>query len=157
RRGPLQRPRASVSLVTRAHRGRHHQDAGAHRRGTFRMTATKTTLPARYYTDPTVFVRERERFHADMWVNVAREEDVAKPGDFVVRDVAGESVIITRDDSGALQAFYNVCRHRGTRICGEEKGKFTGRIQCPYHAWTYALDGRLVAAPHMDDSPGFRC
>ncbi len=121
------------------------------------MTDTKTTLPARYYTDSAVFARERERFHAEMWVTVAREEDIAKPGDFVVREVAGESVIVTRDESGALQAFYNVCRHRGTRICAEEKGKFTGRIQCPYHAWTYALDGRLVAAPHMDDTPDFRC
>ena len=121
------------------------------------MTATKTTLPARYYTDPAVFARERERFFAEMWVAAAREEDIAKPGDFVVREVAGESVIVTRDESGALQAFYNVCRHRGTRICADEKGKFTGRIQCPYHAWTYALDGRLVAAPHMDDAMGFRC
>ena len=95
------------------------------------MTDTKTTLPARYYTDSAIFARERERFHADMWVTVAREEDIAKPGDFVVREVAGESVIVTRDESGALQAFYNVCRHRGTRICADEKGKFTGRIQCP--------------------------
>ena len=66
-------------------------------------------------------------------------------------------MIVTRDESGALQAFYNVCRHRGTRICAEEKGQFAGSIQCPYHAWTYALDGRLVAAPHMDDTPDFRC
>ena len=88
------------------------------------MTDTKTTLPARYYTDSAVFSRERERFHAEMWVAVAREEDIARPGDFVVREVAGESVIVTRDESGHLQAFYNVCRHRGTRICAEEKGTF---------------------------------
>src|SRR5216117_1225796 len=121
------------------------------------MSDTKTTLPARYYTDRGIFTRERDRFFSEMWVTVARDEDLAAAGDFVVREVAGESLIVTRDESGRLQAFYNVCRHRGTRICGEAKGRFSGRIQCPYHAWTYGLDGRLVAAPHMDDSPGFRC
>ena len=55
-----------------------------------------------------------------------------------------------------MQAFYNVCRHRGTRLCTEAAGRFAGSIQCPYHAWTYALDGRLVGAPHMDEVPHFR-
>lgn len=120
-------------------------------------TAPRTTLPAAYYTDPAMFLRERDRFFADMWVAVARTEDIAAPGDFVVREVAGESIVVTRDSGGALRAFYNVCRHRGTRLCNEEKGKFAGLIQCSYHAWTYTLDGQLVKAPHMDGTPGFRC
>ena len=101
----------------------------------------RTTLPASYYTDPGVFAREQDRFFSTMWVCVAREEDVAAPGDYVLRDVAGESCILTRDTGGALRAFYNVCRHRGTRLATEPKGRFAGRIQCPYHAWTYDLDG----------------
>ena len=120
-------------------------------------TERRTTLPASYYTDPAVFAREQERFFSTMWVCVAREEDVAAPGDYVLRDVAGESCILTRDTGGALRAFYNVCRHRGTRLATEPKGRFAGRIQCPYHAWTYDLTGQLVAAPHMDGAPGFQC
>ncbi len=120
-------------------------------------TEPRTTLPATYYTDPAVFAREQDRFFSTMWVCVGREEDVAAPGDYVLRDVAGESCIVTRDMSGTLRAFYNVCRHRGTRLATEPKGRFAGRIQCPYHAWTYDLAGQLVAAPHMDGAPGFNC
>ena len=118
-------------------------------------TAAKTTLPAKYYTDEALFAREQERFYGDMWVAIAREQDVAAPGEYVMREVAGESVVVTRDEKGGLRAFYNVCRHRGTRLCSDAQGKFAGRIQCPYHAWTYGLDGQLVAAPHMDGAPDF--
>ena len=74
----------------------------------------------------------------------------------MLRDVAGDSIIVTRDATGRLHAFHNVCRHRGTRLCTEPSGQFAGSIQCPYHAWTYGLDGRLVGAPHMDEVPHFR-
>src|SRR6185295_17604930 len=79
---------------------------------------------------------------------------VAKPGDFFVQDVGEESVIIACDRGGTIRGFYNVCRHRGTRLCEEERGH-SSTIQCPYHAWTYGLDGRLVGAPHMDEVPEF--
>jgi phenylpropionate dioxygenase-like ring-hydroxylating dioxygenase large terminal subunit len=115
----------------------------------------RTTLPARFYVDRDHFLLERERLFGHMWVAVGREEDAGDAGQYVVVEVAGESVIVTRDGDGALRAFYNVCRHRGTRLCTEPKGRLAGRIQCPYHAWTYGLDGRLVAAPHMDGTPGF--
>src|ERR1041385_8487236 len=115
------------------------------------------TLPGRYYTDSAIFRDELERFFCRMWVCVGREEQVANTGEFLVREIADESIIVTRNEGGSVNAFYNVCRHRGTRICAEASGRFTGRIQCPYHAWTYALNGQLVAAPHMDDSPGFTC
>jgi Rieske 2Fe-2S family protein len=120
------------------------------------MSDVRQTLPARYYVDPAHFAREQERFFAGMWVCVARIEDLGTPGDYVVREIAGESVIVTRDAAGTFRGFHNVCRHRGTRLCTEAKGHFTGRIQCPYHAWTYGLDGRLVSAPHMEGTPGFR-
>jgi len=109
------------------------------------------TLPARYYTDAENFTREMERFFFRGWICAGRAEQAANAGDFFLRDVAGESIIVTRDASGALQAFYNVCRHRGTRICDAPTGAFAGRIQCPYHGWTYGLDGRLIGAPNMDE------
>ena len=119
------------------------------------MSGPRLTLPASYYADPVHFARERERFFGQMWVCVGRVEDLATPGDYVLREICGESLIVTRDTGGTFHAFYNVCRHRGTRLCTEAKGRFTDRIQCPYHAWTYGLDGRLLATPHMDGAPGF--
>ena len=73
----------------------------------------------------------------------------------MVRELAGESLILVRDRDGGPRAFYNLCRHRGTRLCTAAEGAFVDRIQCPYHAWTYGLDGRLLAAPHMDEVPHF--
>jgi Rieske 2Fe-2S family protein len=109
------------------------------------------TLPQRYYTDYDVFRAEMDRFFFSRWVCVGRDEQVGKAGDYFLAEVAGESVIVTRDASGALRAHYNVCRHRGTRMCMEQSGVFKdARIRCPYHAWTYGLDGALVVAPHME-------
>ena len=108
------------------------------------------TLEARYYTDPEVFREELERFFFGMWVCAGRSEQIEKAGDYFLAEVASESVIVTLDSAERVRAFYNVCRHRGTQICKEGEGKFAGRIQCPYHAWTYGLDGRLLAAPHME-------
>ena len=74
----------------------------------------------------------------------------------MLREIAGDSIVITRSSDGTLHAFHNVCPHRGTRLCTEAAGQFPGSIQCPYHAWTYGLDGRLVGAPHMEEVPHFR-
>jgi Rieske 2Fe-2S family protein len=112
------------------------------------------TLPARYYTDPQLFRDELERFFCDTWICAGRCGQLANSGDYFLREIGEESIIITRDDDGKPRAFYNVCRHRGTRICAVAEGKFAGRIQCPYHGWTYGLDGSLLGAPHMDR--GFR-
>ncbi len=114
------------------------------------------TLPARYYVDPDHFLAERERFFARMWACVGREDEVAHSGDAIVREVAGESLILVRGDDGEIRAFYNVCRHRGTRLLESPEGCVGKRIQCPYHAWTYDLHGNLVAAPHMDEGPRFQ-
>ena len=112
----------------------------------------QNTLPANYYTDPENFRREMESFFFRMWICAGRSAQIRKAGDFFLREVAGESIIVTREPAGDLQAFYNVCRHRGTRMCREAEGHFAGRIQCPYHGWTYGLDGRLLGAPHMEES-----
>jgi Rieske 2Fe-2S family protein len=121
-----------------------------------RLPAGVLTLPARYYTDPDHFAREMERIHFRMWLGAGRAEELAKPGRYVLRQVASADVILLRDEAGALAAFHNVCRHRGTRLCTEAEGQLPARIQCGYHGWTYRLDGTLAAAPHMDQVDGFR-
>jgi len=110
-----------------------------------------TTLPAKYYTDSEVFREELERFFCRTWVCMGRSDQIPNPGDYFLRELAAESIIVTRDDEGTIQAFFNVCRHRGTRICATAEGHFAGRIQCGYHGWTYGLDGRLIGAPHMHE------
>jgi Rieske 2Fe-2S family protein len=113
------------------------------------------TLPGRYYTSSDLFAAEREHIFDRRWICVGRASDVAEPGDFMLATVAGESIIVLRDRSRALRAFYNVCRHRGTRLCDAPRGRLSETLQCPYHAWTYRLDGRLIGAPHMAETPGF--
>ena len=120
------------------------------------MPTEARTLPARYYTDPAVFRKEMERFFFGMWISAGRADQIPSPGDYFLRDVIGESVIVARGEDLRVRAFYNVCRHRGTKLCTESAGRFPGTIQCPYHSWTYGLDGCLVGAPHMDEVPHFR-
>src|SRR5207237_8471074 len=72
-----------------------------------------------------------------------------KPGAYQVVTIGQESVIVVRNRDGVLQAFLNVCRHRGARLCSEAAGQLKGSIQCRYHAWTYGLDGRLIVAPNV--------
>jgi Rieske 2Fe-2S family protein len=114
------------------------------------------TLEAGYYLSPVVFAQERDAIFSKRWVCVAREEDVPASGAFVVREVAGESLIVVRGDDGRVRAHFNVCRHRGTRLCTESSGAFARTIQCPYHAWTYALDGRLTGVPDEQQLNDFR-
>ncbi len=114
------------------------------------------SLPARYYTSHEHYERELDWFFRRMWVHVGREKDLSRRGDFKVVSPAGESLIIVREDEERVGAFSNVCRHRGTRLCAVDSGTFGSTIQCPYHAWTYALDGTLSAAPGMDRVEGFQ-
>jgi len=113
------------------------------------------TLPGRYYTSPDILAEEQERIFRRRWICVGRDDALAAPGDYVLAEIAGESIIVLRDQSGERRAFYNVCRHRGTRLCEAPRGRLSETIQCPYHAWTYALDGRLIGAPHMNEVEGF--
>ena len=108
-----------------------------------------TTLPRRFYADPDFYRDELERFYFTRWICAGRADQIPNAGDYFTRALADESVIITRDGSGAIHALFNVCRHRGTRICDQSAGHFVDRIQCPYHLWTYDLAGRLLAAHHM--------
>jgi len=113
------------------------------------------TLPARYYTDPEIFRKEVERFYFGRWICGGRASLIPNPGDYFLCEIADESVIVVRGASGEVRAFYNVCRHRGSRMCTELHGSLPGRrITCPYHAWSYGLDGALLGAPHAE-RPGF--
>ncbi|MFC6063028.1 aromatic ring-hydroxylating oxygenase subunit alpha [Streptomyces ochraceiscleroticus] len=111
------------------------------------------TLPGDHYTDPEIFRLEQERIFESMWFCAARSADLDKPGAFKTVDVGRESVLLTRSRDNSVRAFFNVCRHRGAKLCTEESGEVKRAFQCPYHAWTYDLTGKLVAAPNLTKMP----
>lgn len=111
------------------------------------------TLPGSSYTDPAIFAQEQERIFETMWFCVVRASDLAKPGAFRTVDVGRESILVTRARDHSIRAFFNVCRHRGAKLCTEETGEVKRAFQCPYHAWTYDLNGKLVAAPNLTKMP----
>ncbi len=111
--------------------------------------ALLATLTGDYYTSAEVFETEQDQIFEKSWFCAARSGDLANPGQFKTVQVGRESVLVVRGRDGALRAFLNVCRHRGAVLCTEATGEVKRNLQCPYHAWTYALDGKLVAAPNM--------
>ena len=122
------------------------------------MTSTQlpesliSTLPGRFYTDPQVFALEQAKIFEAMWFCAARVTDLPNPGSFRTVPVGTESLIISRSRRG-IRAFFNVCRHRGAKICTANSGEVKRNFQCPYHAWTYDLDGKLIAAPNLTKMP----
>lgn len=112
------------------------------------------TLPAPYYTQDAVFQYEQEKIFAHSWICVAHRSELAEPNDYVTRDIIGESIIVLRDRDGILRAFYNVCPHRGHQLL-QGSGKAKNVITCPYHAWTFKLDGELAFARNCDNVPNF--
>lgn len=115
-------------------------------------------LPPRVFHDGEVFDFEQVGWFARTWLCVGREEDVAAPGTYLLATVAGQGVIVVRDRESRLHAFHNVCRHRGSTLLDPPAEGQTGgvvRIQCPYHAWIYELDGTLKRAPHTDELVDF--
>jgi len=152
--------------------------APAFRKTTETFTAGAKTLAQRYFVSPEIFALEQSKIFSKQWILVGHQSQIPKAGDYFSSEVAGESLIVVRDHSStrepagaerpgraarsvdereasqSIRGFYNVCRHRGTRLREDQTGHASA-IQCPYHAWTYGLDGRLVGAPHMDGVPGF--
>jgi phenylpropionate dioxygenase-like ring-hydroxylating dioxygenase large terminal subunit len=112
------------------------------------------SLPAWTYSDPDFFAAEQERVFAPSWQVVCHESDLPAPGDWHTLDYIGESVIAVRGADGALRAFTNVCRHRGSRLVDGASG-CAKKLVCPYHAWTYDLDGRLAGVPDAASYPAF--
>ncbi|MFJ5997894.1 aromatic ring-hydroxylating dioxygenase subunit alpha [Streptomyces sp. NPDC092370] len=111
------------------------------------------TLPGDHYTDPEIFRLEQEHIFESMWFCAARSSELSKPGAFRTVDVGRESVLLTRSRDNSVRAFFNVCRHRGAKLCTQESGEVKRAFQCPYHAWTYDLNGKLVAAPNLTKMP----
>jgi Rieske 2Fe-2S family protein len=137
----------------------------AFRRTTEVPSVAAKSLPQKYFVSPEIFAEEQKKIFSNEWLLVGHQSQVAQPGDYFVIEVAAppsqqgygvtrESLIVIRDSKFEIRAFYNVCRHRGTRLKEDVCGH-SSTIQCPYHAWTYGLDGRLIGAPHMDEVPGF--
>jgi glycine betaine catabolism A len=113
----------------------------------------RSTLPGRFYTDADIFALEQEKIFERMWFCAVRAADLDKPGAFRTVRLGRESVIVSRSRSGDVRAFLNVCSHRGAQLCTAESGEVKRAFQCPYHAWTYDLDGKLIAAPNLTKMP----
>ncbi len=118
-------------------------------------TGGARTLPRDYYSSPEIFAEEREAIVGTRWLCVGRADRIPRAGDYLLQQAGAANVIVVRDRAGTLRAFHNTCRHRGTRLCEALTGNVGERITCPYHAWTYGLDGRLMGAPSTADLEGF--
>ncbi len=112
------------------------------------------TIPAAWYTDPRIAALENRSVFGGTWQMVARLDQLCEPGRYVTADVAGEPVVVVRDGAGSLRAFFNVCRHHAAAVMTQPEGSCTV-MQCPYHAWTYALDGSLKGMPEWDGVQDF--
>ncbi len=115
-----------------------------------------SSLPGEYFTSLDLFERERDTIFFERWNCLGRASELPEPGSFKLAEVAGEELVLVRDRSSKIRAFYNVCRHRGTRLCEQKSGQLSETLQCPYHAWTYGLDGTLLGAPNMREVEGFK-
>jgi len=132
----------------------HRQATRTVRKAAKKFPVNAKSLPQKYFASPEIFAKEHAEIFAKEWLLVGHQSQIANAGDYIVQSVNGESLIVIRDKRGQIHGFFNTCRHRGSRLIEDACGH-SSTIQCPYHAWTYALDGRLVGAPHMDAVPGF--
>ena len=110
-------------------------------------------LAAKYFTDPGIFARVMEQVFYKSWLLACHSSQVAKPGDYLTLEINDQDIIVTNTQAGGIKAFYNVCQHRGHRLASGSGNKKL--LVCPYHAWSYDLEGRLRAAPHANKVPGF--
>ncbi len=108
------------------------------------------SLERPFYTDPAIFEREMATLLPGQWLFVEHETSLPNKGDYALYDIAGESIIVVRGHDHEIRAFFNVCRHRGSRICLAPKGNVR-TLTCPYHAWVYDLEGALMHAARMAD------
>lgn len=110
----------------------------------------RRTLPGpSYYSDET-YELDKEQVLYRNWIYVGRAERIAEPGSWLRTEIAEESILVVRGRDERIRGFYNVCRHRGSRICDDEHGQVRSHLRCPYHAWGYALDGTLVTTPMIE-------
>ena len=110
-------------------------------------------LPGYVYDSPEVFALEKEKIFLKDWLALARVEEIEQPGDYMTFRVLGEPVVVCRDRDGAINAFANVCAHRGVEVAAGSGN--TSEFSCPYHGWLYDLQGKLIGAPYMKEAEGF--
>ncbi|MCF6389714.1 aromatic ring-hydroxylating dioxygenase subunit alpha [Mycobacterium sp. MBM] len=110
-------------------------------------------IPANIYNDRDIFTLETERLFSRAWMFVAHESEIPQAGDYVVRRVLQDSFIISRDQSGGINAMFNMCLHRGMQVCRAEQGN-ASHFRCPYHGWSYRNDGRIVGLPFHKEAYG---
>ncbi len=118
------------------------------------MNDESVSLPAWIYRDSEFFELEKQRIFRPSWQLLCHTSDIPQPGDFHTFDFLGESLVALRGEDGEIRSFHNVCRHRASRLLDGPKGHCGRRITCPYHAWTYSTDGRLVGVPNRSAYPG---
>jgi choline monooxygenase len=116
--------------------------------------AQASTIPAAWYTDPRVAAHERRTVWSRSWQLAARADQLAHTGDYVTTEIAGEPIVVVRGDDGVLRAFYNVCRHHAAAVMTAPCGR-AQHLRCPYHGWTYGLDGRLKGVTDFVGVQGF--
>ncbi len=112
------------------------------------------TIPASWYVDGRIGDLERQNVFGRNWQPVARVDQLGEPGQYVTTEVAGEPLIVVRGNDQELRAFFNVCRHHAAAVATEEAGN-TSLFRCPYHGWSYGLDGSLKGAPEFEGVCGF--
>ena len=114
------------------------------------ITEETNALPAKYFTEPDVWEMEKEKVFGKYWIYAGHANCIPQPGDYFTRTVGDKQVIVTRGEDDEVRAFYNVCAHRGSKMVDDtpmtDPGNM-GRIRCPYHLWTYDLDGNLSSTP----------
>ena len=110
-------------------------------------------VPGDFYSSPDIYALEKERVFMRDWLCVARAEELENPGDFIALRIMEEPLVVTRDKRGGLNAFANVCKHRGVEVAAGTGN--TEEFSCPYHGWLYDLEGKLIGAPYMKEAEGF--
>ena len=113
------------------------------------------SLPGWIYRDADFLRAEKQQVFATSWQIICHLSDIPTPGDYHTLDFLGESIVAVRSRDYGVKAFFNVCRHRASRLLDGAAGHCPGRIVCPYHAWTYDLDGALVAVPQRNEFVDF--
>ncbi|MCH8201788.1 MAG: aromatic ring-hydroxylating dioxygenase subunit alpha [Proteobacteria bacterium] len=120
------------------------------------MHITHRSLPAWTYSNPEFFELERQQLFSKSWQLVCHTADIPEPGDYFTLEILGQSLVVIRGHNGQARGFHNVCRHRGTRLLDGPSGNCAERITCPYHAWSYGLDGRLATVPYEQEFKGLK-
>ena len=114
------------------------------------ITDENNALPARYFTDPTVWELEKDKVFSSYWVYAGHANSIRESGQYFTRTIGGRQIIVVRDDEGEVRSFFNTCAHRGSAMVDDTPMSNPGtmrRVRCPYHLWTYALDGKLSSTP----------